>query len=227
VRPTIWWRDDDARSPTPALDRLLTLAGGRPLTLAVIPLGDLAPLAAHLLGAPSVNFAQHGVHHHNRRPPGEPPGEHRRDSSVEMVADAVLHGREAMIKVGLHPDLYVPPWNQLDETHIAALPGAGYSVLSAGMRSLTTPCLTQISAEIDIMCWRDARPRFRGSGRILGAVRAQLQRRRRAGALGSPIGLLTHHLEHDAPAWRFLEWLAPFLDESFRWCTALEAAERA
>ena len=34
---TLWWRDDDAIAPTPALDRLLDAAGPVPLTLAVIP----------------------------------------------------------------------------------------------------------------------------------------------------------------------------------------------
>ena len=35
----IWWRDDDATEPTPALDRLLGLAAslGAPLHLAVVP----------------------------------------------------------------------------------------------------------------------------------------------------------------------------------------------
>ena len=36
---TLWWRDDDAAQPGPALERLLALSAGHgwPVTLAVIP----------------------------------------------------------------------------------------------------------------------------------------------------------------------------------------------
>ena len=49
-RPQLWWRDDDARSPTPALARLIACAApdGIPLALAVIPAG-LDPALAALL----------------------------------------------------------------------------------------------------------------------------------------------------------------------------------
>ncbi len=35
----------------------------------------------------------------------------------------------------------------------------------------------------------------------------QLRTRRRLGLWDEPVGLLTHHLVHDEPAWRFLEEL--------------------
>ena len=46
----IWWRDDDATEPTPALDRLLGLAAslGAPLHLAVVPEPAGPDLAARL-----------------------------------------------------------------------------------------------------------------------------------------------------------------------------------
>ena len=34
---TLWWRDDDAVAPTAGLERLLSIAGGVPVALAVIP----------------------------------------------------------------------------------------------------------------------------------------------------------------------------------------------
>ena len=49
---TFWWRDDDALTVTPALDRLLGLARDHqaPLALAVVPAGATAALAASLDG---------------------------------------------------------------------------------------------------------------------------------------------------------------------------------
>ena len=48
----IWWRDDDAVRPGPALDRLLELSSRHdvPLALAVIPAAAEAPLAQRLAG---------------------------------------------------------------------------------------------------------------------------------------------------------------------------------
>ncbi|HYC14539.1 MAG TPA: hypothetical protein VEC75_09825, partial [Stellaceae bacterium] len=62
---TFWWRDDDAVAATAALARLLALAEGAPLALAVVP-GNAEPsLAAALAGAPSVRVVQHGWRHLN------------------------------------------------------------------------------------------------------------------------------------------------------------------
>jgi hypothetical protein len=44
----LWWRDDDAVAPTPALDRLLDVAAGIPLSLAVIPAEMVRELATAL-----------------------------------------------------------------------------------------------------------------------------------------------------------------------------------
>ena len=45
---------------------------------------------------------------------------------------------------------------------------------------------------------------------MLGRLTALLQRRRRQGLWGEPIGLLTHHLVHDEETWRFLDELLLF-----------------
>nr|QQZ49375.1 hypothetical protein JKL49_20480 [Phenylobacterium glaciei] len=47
--------------------------------------------------------------------------------------------------------------------------------------------------------------RFRGEGRILERLRELLAERRQAGLWAAPVGLLTHHLDHDEAAWRFLD----------------------
>ncbi len=49
--PALWWRDDDAATPTPQLSDLLRLAGEVPLALAVIPALAQPELATALRGS--------------------------------------------------------------------------------------------------------------------------------------------------------------------------------
>ena len=64
-----WWRDDDATSPSSALQQLLRLSKGSaiPLALAVVPL-EAAPELFTGLGA---SVLMHGTDHRNRAAPGE------------------------------------------------------------------------------------------------------------------------------------------------------------
>src|SRR5271155_5313241 len=64
---TLWWRDDDAAVASAQLDRLLALAHGVPIALAVIPaLADIG-LAARLTppAGSAVAVLQHGWYHTN------------------------------------------------------------------------------------------------------------------------------------------------------------------
>ena len=63
-RPTVWWRDDDARELCEGLVRLLALSRSReiPLALAVIPEGLDAGLSAACENTP-VSILQHGYRH--------------------------------------------------------------------------------------------------------------------------------------------------------------------
>jgi hypothetical protein len=63
--------------------------------------------------------------------------------------------------------------------------------------------LRRLDAHLDLLRWSDI-PHFRGKGKFLGDLRRQLARRRRANMLALPVGLLTHHLDHDEAAWCFL-----------------------
>src|SRR5271168_4208501 len=93
---TLWWRDDDAVAPTTRLGRLLSIASGVPVSLAVIPADaeqDLAEWLAHYLrSAPEASVAvlQHGWRHLNRSGvrkksefPAERPG---REVAAELAA---------------------------------------------------------------------------------------------------------------------------------------------
>jgi hypothetical protein len=58
------------------------------------------------------------------------------------------------------------------------------------------------------MRWKPA-ARFRGAVRFLLRARRLLAERRTMEAWDQPLGLLTHHLDHDEAAWRFIEAFLP------------------
>lgn len=192
------------REPSPALDRLLALAAGRPLALAVIPDGDRGALSARLKSATDVIVGQHGVDHVNRRGAGAPPSEYAETVSASAMAALILVHRERLEAAGLAPAFFTPPWNAIQPDLVEALRLSGFETLSAGEDS------------VDVLRWKGG-PRFKGSRAVLRALRRKLADRRRAGAFHRPVGLLTHHLEHDEATWRFLNRLVPWLDGTVEW----------
>jgi hypothetical protein len=202
--PILWWRDDDAREPGPALDRLLRLADGLPLALSVIPDRPLNRLAAHLSRLPNVTVGQHGIDHVNRRPDGQPAGEFSLDMSVTVMAHSIAYGRQRMINCGLAPAFYTPPWNRVDASLPEALAIAGFDLLSAwDSAQIRLDALRRLDAHVDLLRWKGT-PHFRGRNHFHADLTQQLARRRRANMMTLPVGILTHHLDHDEAAWSFL-----------------------
>lgn len=200
----LWWRDDDAADASAALDRLLqtSRACGAPLTLAMVPVGDKAALAATLVRTPQVTVIQHGIDHQNRRS-GPAAGEFPHDWAQGEVEAALLQGWRMIQGLPRARAVFAPPWNDVHPHLEAALAARGYAGWSAN-GALGSEGLPRIDAHLDLLRWRGG-ARFRGQGRFLKALTAELARRRRAQAWTAPIGLLTHHLAHDEAAWRFLE----------------------
>src|SRR5438128_9741882 len=68
--PQFWWRDDDAAEWTPALERLVELAGERgvPLAVAAIPARLSDQARRRLAAAPHVTMLVHGLAHRNHAP---------------------------------------------------------------------------------------------------------------------------------------------------------------
>ena len=235
----LWWRDDDAVEPSPALSRLLALRPGCPLGLAVIPAVAKASLAAGLTGA--VDVLVHGFAHADHAPAGERKSEYPcgRVAPGEMRA-----GRERLEAIfgGRVLPVFVPPWNRMGEDAAAALPAAGYEAVS-GYRGRPEGPLPRIDTHVDLIDWRGGR-RFAGVEAVLGALVDALAARRRAedrrDLVGSrspgplprprrrslrPTGVLSHHLVHDAAAWRFLEDLLAWVEETpgVRWVRPRDA----
>jgi len=201
----LWWRDDDAAGGSAALDRLLqaSRAAGAPLTLAVVPAGDMAGLSARLARAPLVSVAQHGVDHRNRRI-GPAAGEFPHDWTLEDVEISLRRGWSLMQRLPRAERVFVPPWNDVHPQLEAALAACGYAGWSVNGAVGAAGPVARTDVHLDLLRWRGG-ARFRGRGRFLRALTAELRRRRRAGLWTAPIGLLTHHLAHDEPAWSFLE----------------------
>lgn len=216
--PVFWWRDDDARRPGPALNRLLHLSRRfrAPLTLAAVPDGDMAALVEACAATPNLDLAIHGFRHENRAPAGQPSGEVNDGDTLDDIAAEVETAIAAFARAGLTPDLFVPPWNNAHATLDAALVRHGLTVSRYGELRAPDAAPPRLDAHLDIMRWKPE-ARFRGSVRFLLRARRLLVERRVRGLWDDPIGLLTHHLDHDEASWTFLAaFLSTFTPASRR-----------
>lgn len=200
-RLRFWLRDDDAVEPSAALDRLLALTAGRvPLALAVIPAFTGQALADRLAGQAQVTVAVHGWAHANHAGEGEKKQELGAHRPVAVVLDELARGLAhltALYGPRAAPVL-VPPWNRIDPAVVAGLPGHGFRALSVFGPPKPAP-LRMINSTVDIMDWHGTRG-GRSDDALLAEVLAGIDR-------DAPIGILTHHLVHDAQAWGFLDRL--------------------
>ncbi|ASR10879.1 MULTISPECIES: polysaccharide deacetylase family protein [Rhizobium] len=204
----LWLRDDDAVEPTPDLETLLALTGecGVPLALAVIPGLTGEALAARLAEEAGVAVAVHGWCHTNHAGPERK----KQELGGERPADVVLGelGEGFRLLQRLHPARFlpvlVPPWNRIDTALIPALPGLGFAALSVYGRAKQDRPMPLLNTHVDIIDWHGTRGGRRAAELVTELV-AELDDRF-AGS-DEPIGVLTHHLVHDAAAWDFLSAL--------------------
>jgi hypothetical protein len=205
--PTLWWRDDDVVDATPALDRLLALQRryGVPLALAVVPAGATPALARRLAGVSGIDLLQHGYAHSNHAAAGEKSTELGAERPAMMVLGELGTGWLALERLfgpAVLPVL-VPPWNRIAPGLVPALPEIGYRGLSAfgaRLKPRRSSGWVQVNAHVDLIKWRERR--FAGPESLLGAFVSALAAARVA---PEPLGLLSHHLAMDEPAWDFLD----------------------
>jgi len=233
---TLWWRDDDATRLTPALERLIGLARRHRaiVHLAVIPARLSPELTPLLAGEPFVRVLQHGYAHIDHAPAGAGSwelGAHRRRN----VVLAELNDGHCILQdaAGEHfLPVLVPPWTRIDDTLVPHIPQAGLVALSlegARQERFAAPGVEILNAHCDPIKWKGG-PRFTGRGKALDEIVGHLSARR-AGAAeeGEPTGLCTHHLDHDADTWTFVERLvaAVAAHPGARWIDLAEAMEAA
>ncbi len=197
-----WLRDDDCVTVTPALDRLASVcaAVGMPILLAVIPEPAAPGLADWIAAHPAVTPCQHGFAHRNHAPSGERASELGGARPPTAVRDELARGRanlKALFGARLS-DILVPPWNRIDPHIVSLLPGLGFSALSTfGPAPERDAGIRRLDSDLDIIDWRNGR-----IGRSLDDLSRKL-----AGLVDrqDAVGLLTHHLAHDATAWAALD----------------------
>ena len=214
----VWWRDDDAGRDDPALARLLDLAErhAAPLALAVVPAWLDAAATARILACPWATVIQHGYAHRNHAGAGARKVELGGDRTVGAVLDELRRGRvrlEAAFGPRFVPVL-APPWNRIDPAVVPHLAAAGYAALSvsggrggAAAAGAAPGGLARIDVHLDPIHWRGHRG-FVGEAAALGDLLAALD----SGA--AAVGVVSHHLAHDGPGWRFLDRLFGLLAAS-------------
>ena len=205
-----WWRDDDAAKPAPALAQLLDLSDAHRIevAVAVIPATASDLLADALEKRGHASVLQHGFAHKNHARAGEPAVECGGDRSVDEVLEEFAEGRrrlEEMFGARFEPIL-AAPWNRIERRVLDRLSEAGFRGASAfGPRAAMRGAhgLAVANAHVDPMNWRERR--FAGRDKALSGIIGEL-RSRRSGETEAeePLGLLTHHLDHDAGLWAFL-----------------------
>ncbi len=226
----LWWRDDDAVTPTAALDRLLALAETfhAPLHLAVIPRPAEQALAARLQGAAQAFIIVHGWRHQNHAPPNEKKAEygaHRPVAAMLEEATRAWH-RVATLFGGQALPVFVPPWNRVCPAVTDGLASCGFAAISAFRpRQAEHPAagLLQVNTHLDPIAWRAGGGLAEPAGLVADIVSQLVDRRRGDIDNSEPFGLLTHHLVHDEPLWSFVAALIEMLLDSgvARWAAPL------
>ncbi|MGO4389165.1 glycosyltransferase [Microvirga sp. 2YAF29] len=216
----LWWRDDDAVSDTPALDRLLSLSrqANAGIALAVIPSKLEASLTERLQTEDHAFALVHGWSHTNHAPAGEKKAEFGAHRSLDLMAwEAAQALRHAQERLGdkLLP-VFVPPWNRIAPGLLPRLALKGYQGISTFTDRKTAfpaPGLLQVNTHVDPIDWHGCRGLL-DPARIIASLAGTVERRAAGEAdPEEPIGFLTHHLVHDDVIWAFCEALMVRLAE--------------
>ncbi len=197
----LWLRDDDAIAPGNALDRLLKVTSryAIPLTLAVIPAHTDTLLAERLASAEQVAVAVHGWAHQNHAPENEKKQELGAHRSVDVVLGELRKGFSTLreLHAGRFVPLLVPPWNRISPAVVAELSAVGFQALST-FGNESPSAISLLNTHVDIIDWKGNRG-GRDAATLVHELIAQLRQNT------DPVGVLTHHLVHDEPAWQFME----------------------
>lgn len=196
----LWWRDDDATRLSPALERLAAQAraAGVPVHLAIVPAQARPELAG--LG-PEFIPVVHGWAHANHEPPGRKKAEFGAARTGEAVERDLREGLARLAFLGARlRRMFVPPWNRIDPAHVMRVREAGHEWISTfGPRARREPVpgLVCINTHVDPIDWHGTRS-LADEEALLARLAAHLRDRADGRAdPAEPLGLLTHHLDHD------------------------------
>ncbi len=199
-----WWRDDDAVDDTQALGRLLALneTCRLPLAIAVVPAEVTERLAEAFKPARTLRVLQHGWSHANHAAPGRPRAELAEGRDGGKVASELRQGMMRLRDLfGLrYMSVMVPPFNAMAPSLASAVTAAGFSYVSVEGDFAGMP-LPSRNVHVDPIDWHLHRAKDPAAivRQAVGALRL-----RRFGLLpaDAPIGIVTHHLQHDEAIWQ-------------------------
>ena len=213
LSPTLWWRDDDAVSCSPALEKLTGICENNqiPVMLAVVPSGVTAKLADYLAFHPILQTVTHGYAHHNHAEVDHKKTELTENGSGRSVDDVLeeLHNaRQIMASLfgNSAGQVLVPPWNRLSDNVAKQLATTGFRLISTFGEQKAGTALRQVNCHIDLMDWKPLR-QGKKFERVIDELCTCLSARRQSPAPDAPIGILSHHLVHDDDAWETTEKL--------------------
>lgn len=206
----LWWRDDDAIAPSDALSQLADLSDevGVPVHLAVIPKFTKDALVERMRDLPNLIAVMHGFAHDNHAPAGQKKAEFGANRAPEQVLDELHQGQarlQALFAGQLRP-MFVPPWNRIDPSHFDSLVDAGFTTVSTftpRAQPYAAPGLLQINTHLDPIAWHAGRGLVAPQTLIAQLCSLLQERRVKAVDNNEPLGILTHHLVHDAEIWDF------------------------
>lgn len=225
----LWLRDDDAYELTGALDRLVDMVGEHAIaaTLAIIPALMTDALVAQVRDNPLRFPAAHGLWHRNHAGPADKKIELGGGRSVEAVLADLEESRDLMAQAfgALAVNMLVPPWNRISNAAAESVSATGFDVLSTYGWKPSTASVDHLNTHVDLIDWqsgRQGKPATRIASEITEALRVARDKD------FAPIGILTHHLAHDAAAWTTLKALFNWSAgrDNIAWCSATDLLGR-
>jgi len=197
--------------------------------VAVVPARAADALPAALRHSGNFALLQHGYAHRNHAPAGSPAVECGGARPVQEGLDELSLGRRSLTELfGARAlPILAAPWNRIDRSVLDRLTESGFLGASAfGPRAAMRGAhgLAIANAHVDPMNWRARR--FAGVEKALSGILGELQARlTEAADPEEPLGLLTHHLDHDEDLWKFLDQLFRLTKRhpAARWITPAEA----
>ena len=203
---TLWWRDDDAVSMTPSLERALALSRKyqAPLHLSVIPARMSADFGRDLTDDAPVSVLQHGYAHAE--------GELYGDRPPEVVQEELSDGRQRIQAAfgNRFLPVLVPPWNLIRDEFVPVARHAGLRAISAdGPRAARfVDGVEIINTHSGPLAWANGIGRFAGTSEAINRILEHLRARRDGPAdPDEATGFCTHHLIIETDTWDFLDRL--------------------
>lgn len=215
-----WWRDDDARKMTAALERLLLMSQRRqvPLALAVIPAMLGPDLPGFTCDSDLASVLQHGYAHTSHANSGQRKIElGGRRSNDDLLRDLAA-GRDILEEHfgSRFSSVLVPPWNRIELRVVEGLAGLGFrgiSTLKARRAMEAAPGLLQVNVHLDPINWSHHGGFIGVYAAIAVLVQHLVARRSGYRDAAEPTGILSHHLVQNEATWRFVDDLLVFLGQ--------------